>query len=137
MNAPKKERVGATRLSGNPVSVKSPTGEPRRRTPRKAATKQATHADEPVREGNTVPVRLMLVEPKAREVFVSGTFNGWSPMSLPLTPDGTGAWSVQLKLAPGRYEYRFVVDGQWVDDPKASRVAPNPFGTLNAVLEVT
>ena len=47
-----------------------------------------------------------------------------------------GQWAKELSLAPGRYEYRFVVDGQWVDDPAATELIPNPFGTPNAVLLV-
>ena len=39
-------------------------------------------------------------------------------------------------MPPGSYEYRFVVDGQWVDDPEVNELIPNPFGSANAVLEV-
>jgi AMP-activated protein kinase-like protein len=39
-------------------------------------------------------------------------------------------------LQPGHYEYRFVVDGQWQDDPMASRFAANSFGGLNCVVDV-
>jgi hypothetical protein len=47
-----------------------------------------------------------------------------------------GKWAKELALPPGRYEYRFVVDGQWVDDPAATELIPNSFGTANAVLVV-
>ena len=48
-----------------------------------------------------------------------------------------GKWSAEVPLNPGRYEYRFVVDGRWQDDPMAARFVGNPFGGLNCVLEVT
>ena len=47
-----------------------------------------------------------------------------------------GNWVKELTLPPGRYEYRFVVDNQWVDDPAAKEIVPNPFGGVNAVLVV-
>jgi len=47
-----------------------------------------------------------------------------------------GEWTKELTLSPGRYEYRFVVDGEWADDPAAIELIPNPFGTANAVLIV-
>jgi len=47
-----------------------------------------------------------------------------------------GEWTKELVLPLGRYEYRFVVDGQWADDPAARELIPNPFGTANAVVEV-
>jgi len=79
---------------------------------------------------------LKLAHPKAREVFIAGSFNDWQLAATPLRSVGDGNWIAELALPPGRYEYRFVVDGQWVDDPAASATVPNPFGGLNAVLEV-
>ena len=49
---------------------------------------------------------------------------------------GDGRWVKELMLAPGRYEYRFVVNGEWLDDPNAKEVTPNPHGGVNAVLTV-
>ena len=49
---------------------------------------------------------------------------------------GGGKWAKELSLAPGRYEYRFVVDGKWIDDPKAKAYMPNSSGGRNAVLHV-
>jgi hypothetical protein len=47
-----------------------------------------------------------------------------------------GTWSCTVQLSPGTYEYRFIVDGQWVDDPLSPRYVHNPFGGTNCVLEV-
>ena len=72
----------------------------------------------------------------AREVFVAGSFNDWQLRATPLKPIGDGKWKVELPLGPGRHEYRFVVDGEWIDDPKAKEFAANPLGGRNAVLVV-
>lgn len=82
------------------------------------------------------PVALRLRAPTAKAVFVAGSFNDWQVGPTPLRPGKSGDWQGELKLAPGRYEYLFVVDGTWLSDPAASEVAPNPFGGWNSVLSV-
>lgn len=79
---------------------------------------------------------LTLFAPQAREVAVAGGFNNWRPEATPLRDTGAGEWAVRLPLRSGRYEYRFVVDGQWVDDPRASQRVASPYGGTNSVLQV-
>jgi hypothetical protein len=89
-------------------------------------------------QASPVLVRLIVVQPGAMSVHVAGDFNGWSPSSTPLerTPGGD-AWTVMLPLAPGRYEYQFVVDGnRWLADPFAAEDSDDGFGSRNAVLDV-
>jgi len=81
-------------------------------------------------------VVLTFRAPEARAVQVAGTFNGWRPEANPLEPVGAGEWSARLMLKSGQYEYRFVVDGVWADDPEAVQSATNPHGGLNSVLKV-
>lgn len=49
---------------------------------------------------------------------------------------GDGHWEATVSLAPGRYEYKFVVDGQWIPDPMATEQVWNRHGTLNSVKHV-
>ena len=49
---------------------------------------------------------------------------------------GDGRWRKELVLPPGVYEYRLVVDGEWMTDPLGQATSPNPFGGLNSVLNV-
>jgi 1,4-alpha-glucan branching enzyme len=81
-------------------------------------------------------VELRFTAPGARSVSVAGTFNGWDPKSNPLSKESGGVWRTALLLAPGRYEYRFIVDGQWQEDPSAKESAFNPYGGRNSVLVV-
>ncbi len=84
-----------------------------------------------------VEVTFSLERPRAREVFVCGDFNQWSPGSLKMVwHDDKGRWQTRLALAPGRYQYKFVVDGEWIHDPGADQNVPNPSGSLNSILEV-
>jgi chromosome partitioning protein len=73
----------------------------------------------------------------AREVLIAGDFNAWMPNSTPMhNPGRPGAWVSKLPLRPGRYRYRFVVDGKWVTDPHNTYVETNQYGELNNVIEV-
>lgn len=82
-------------------------------------------------------VVLELVKPEAKSVCVAGSFNGWKPENSPLRPTGNGRWVGDLSVKPGRHEYLFVVDGQWVPDPNAKEAVENPFGGKNSVLIVS
>jgi 1,4-alpha-glucan branching enzyme len=82
-------------------------------------------------------VRVEIYQPDANEVCIAGSFNEWRPEATPMVPLGNGRWAKELTLPDGRYEYRFVVDGQWVSDPNAPETVPNPFGTANSVLTIS
>jgi hypothetical protein len=75
--------------------------------------------------------------PTTKEVLLAGSFNDWQPAANPLQNQGGGRWIAELDLERGRYEYRFVVDGGWADDPMACFYATNIFGTVNGVLLVS
>ena len=79
---------------------------------------------------------LTFLAPKARRVTVAGNFNNWRPDATPLKNTGAGEWVVRLMLRSGQYEYRFVVDGRWSEDPGTSQRAANPYGSFNSVLLV-
>ncbi len=81
-------------------------------------------------------VELSLHMPQARSAVVAGTFNNWNTRQTPMRKESGSAWRATLSLPPGRYEYRFVVDGQWISDPNAREHVPNKFGSTNSVLVV-
>jgi chromosome partitioning protein len=74
---------------------------------------------------------------QAKRVLIAGDFNNWTPEVTPMTrlPDAVG-WTMSLPLRPGRYRYRFIVDGKWVTDPHNKYVETNQFGELNNIVEV-
>ena len=80
-------------------------------------------------------IEFRLSMPQARTVAVAGTFNDWDAKRHPMQKDGTN-WKATVPLAPGRYEYRFVADGQWLSDPNAKETVGNDFGSTNSVLVV-
>lgn len=52
----------------------------------------------------------------ARTIYISGTFNNWSTTQTPMKA-GTYGWTVDLNIKPGKYVYKYIIDGEWITDP--------------------
>ena len=73
------------------------------------------------------------------KLFLAGSFNDWNPANekyLLSDDDGDGIWSITVKLPPGTYQYKFVVDGNWTKDPSSPSDAPDGFGGRNGKFDV-
>jgi 1,4-alpha-glucan branching enzyme len=81
-------------------------------------------------------LELKFYAPEAESVTVAGEFNDWDTKALPMKKTKEGMWKAKIKLSPGRYEYRFFVDGAWAENIPDAEVVPNPFGTYNLVIKV-
>ncbi len=114
---------------------------------RPAATRQAPEATheqiheriEQVYGARQTPEGVCFIThaPGARQVAVAGDFNKWSPEKHVMRPGHLdGDFELSVSLAPGRYNYRLVVDGRWQHDPANQVVETNPYGELNSVVEV-
>lgn len=77
-----------------------------------------------------------VMAPKAGRVAVTGSFNSWDKTGASLKKDKNGAWTGELSLKPGKYEYKFIVDGQWWTDPANKSTVRNSFGSDNSVIEI-
>lgn len=89
-----------------------------------------------IKQYNKKAVELGFYAPKAKSVAIGGDFNSWNPKRTAAEMSKDGTWKVKLNLNPGKYQYKFLVDGQWVNDPKCNVCVPNSFGTLNCVIDV-
>jgi chromosome partitioning protein len=81
-------------------------------------------------------VRFVTLYPRAQNVQIAGDFNNWQPHKTMMQKGKDGKWELALELAPGKYRYRMVVDGQWQQDPYNENAELNPFGEYNSILEV-
>ncbi len=91
----------------------------------------------------TGPPREVVVRFKdsiAGDVRIAGDFNGWVPdrgvRSLIASEGQERVWTKVLTLEPGTYQYRYVVDGEWREDPSNPQTAPGPTGQPNSILHV-
>lgn len=67
-------------------------------------------------------------------VAVAGDFSDWE--SIPMERVNENCYVLTLRLRPGKYEYGFLVDGQWVPDPFSPRAVSDGFGGMNSILVV-
>ncbi len=82
-------------------------------------------------DGGTI---FTLRAPGASCVRLAGDFNGWNPAAGEMNISGD-VWRTVVSLAPGRYKYRYVVDGQWQPDPANPEGEPSPFGGYDSVID--
>ena len=77
----------------------------------------------------------------AADVRIAGDFNGWIPdkgvRSLIESEGQQRVWTKVLRLPPGTYQYRYVVDGEWRSDPSNPRSVPSPSGRENSLLVIS
>ncbi len=79
------------------------------------------------------PVEFQYALENGHQVMLAGSFNDWAQIPMRFA---NGNYSVTLKLESGDYEYRFVVDGEWMSDESNPLFSANDFGTLNSVLHL-
>lgn len=81
-------------------------------------------------------VVFSLTAADARDVYVTGDFNQWQLNDRSKMDLVEGRWVKMMQLRSGNYKYRFVIDGQWRQDPTNPNYQMNPFGSLDSLLEI-
>jgi 1,4-alpha-glucan branching enzyme len=74
--------------------------------------------------------------PAASSVLLVGDFTNWQQRGIPMQKGKDGTWAATVTLPHGKYNYRFIVDGEWQDDPECTLRVPNPYGSQNMVRQV-
>ena len=97
-----------------------------KKTTKAAAKKQATTA-----------VKFTVHADKGKAVYLAGEFNNWDPTARKMAYKArSGVYTATVKLAPGSYQYKFVIDGTWCADPENANAVANDQGTFNSVITV-
>ncbi len=81
--------------------------------------------------------QFLFHDPGASRVQIVGNFNNWAQSEdyyMQRREDGT--WSKEIILAPGVYQYKFLVDDEWMEDKNNPNVIEDPFGGRNSIIEV-
>jgi len=71
-----------------------------------------------------------------RKVLLAGTFNAWEPSACPMARQKDGTYRKRLNLEPGEYRFKYLVDGEWVEDSQADSLVRNEFGTYDSLVKV-
>ena len=72
----------------------------------------------------------------ALSVMLVGDFTHWQANPIPMRKGADGIWMVKVELPPGTHTYRFIVDGEWRDDPECTIHVANPYGGRDMVRKV-
>lgn len=110
-------------------AVKTVTATKTRTTVKKAAPKAAKSGEK--------SVTFTVHAEAGKSVYLAGSFNNWDPAGKKmLEKKSGGVYAATVKLAPGTYQYKFVIDGTWCADPENRDFVQNDHGTLNSVITV-
>jgi hypothetical protein len=121
-----------TKKSGGPVKQhKRQTSNKSVKTHRTSDTTRPVHRVASTRKKS---VMFTLDAPSGLDVSVAGSFNDWKPQAMTKGPDGL--WRITVQLAQGTYEYRFLVDADWREDPNNPRKTQNDFGGYDSICDV-
>ena len=135
------DRAGARQQSHTPKKTKKP-GAAVKQNKRSSSNRSMNAQDtsfttRPVHRVTSTrkkSVMFTLDAPSGLGVSVAGSFNDWTPQAMAKGPDGL--WRITVQLAQGTYEYRFLVDADWREDPNNPRKTQNVFGGYNSVCDV-
>ena len=68
----------------------------------------------------------------ADKVLLAGSFTGWENGALPMLSTDSG-WIARVKLKPGKYWYKFIVDDGWTTDTDNMLSENDGRGNTNSV----
>ncbi len=72
----------------------------------------------------------------AKSIQLVGDFTQWEKQPIPLHKDSGSVWRATVQLQPGPHRYRFLVDGQWQNDPACALRVANPYGSEDCLRKV-
>lgn len=134
--AAKKTTKKTVKKTAKKAAKKSKSAKPKRVAKPKRAAKVSRPAVTKAPKGpKGKPVEFVLDVPNGWDVALAGNFNNWEPRAMVKEPDGL--WRVTVHLMAGTYQYKFLVDTEWRDDPKNQRRTPNEYGGFNSIIDVT
>jgi 1,4-alpha-glucan branching enzyme len=82
-------------------------------------------------------IEFSFYAPRAKDVKLAGSFTDWNSKPIKLKSSKDGKWQTTVRLKPGTYEYRFLVDGKWENDQNPVQLKQNEFGSVNCVLGIS
>ena len=119
------------------MKVKSIKKTPAKKTVVKKCAAKCAEKKNSAKKPTTKNVTFTVHADKGKAVYLAGVFNEWSLTAKKMAYKAkSGIYAATIKLAPGTYEYKFVIDGTWCSDPENANSVPNDQGTFNSVITV-
>lgn len=99
-------------------------------------TKNRSQSNSSKKNGGTTQ-SFFFAAPAATSVQLAGDFTHWQKQPISMHKGADGIWRAKIELSPGTHHYRFLVDGEWQDDPECTVRVRNAYGSQDSVREVT
>ena len=72
-----------------------------------------------------------------QDVRLAGSFTDWETKAKKMVfKKRKGLYTATVKLAPGEYQYKFIIGDKWATDDQNTEFVPNDKGTFNSKLVV-
>lgn len=81
-------------------------------------------------------VQLELNDKGYDEVKIKGEMNSWNS-NVTTVMKKEGKWIAEMMLNPGKYQYKYIVDGIEINDPSNQDSVSNGIGGFNSVLSIS
>ncbi len=72
---------------------------------------------------------------EARRVILAGSFNSWDEREIEMNRVEDG-WELPIYLEDGTYLYKFIIDGNWINDSTNPRKVDDSNGGFNSVISI-
>ena len=99
-------------------------------------TKKSNARNAKTGTGKKITQTFSFAAPAAMSVQLVGDFTHWQKKPINMLKGLLGVWQATVELEPGSHHYRFLVDGQWRDDPECTVRVSNPYGSQDAVRQI-
>ena len=101
------------------------------------AKKPAAAKKQAVKKSALKSVTFTVHAEAGQEVRLAGSFTDWETKAKKMTfKKKNGVYSATVKLAPGEYQYKFIIGDKWATDDQNTEFVPNDKGTFNSKLVV-
>ena len=117
------------------TAAKAATKKPEAKKPcTKKCTAKKCAAQKPALKSVTFTVHAEA----GQDVRLAGSFTDWETKAKKMTFKKTnGVYSATVKLAPGEYQYKFIIGDKWTTDDQNAEFVPNDKGTFNSKLVIS
>ena len=79
-------------------------------------------------------IKFIWPDNRAERVYLVGDFNKWNEQSLPMRKSRGRGFELELDIPPGRYQFKYLIDGIWWNDPNADDYKNNFWGSEDSVI---
>lgn len=114
------------------VSLNTDNTAPAREAVIEAVGKEALKREDALKD-----IQFAIRAPDAKDIYLVGDFNSWkADDNAKMSRLDDGRWVRLMGLTPGKYKYKFIIDGRWEIDCENSDKELNNYGTFDSIIKL-